>query len=635
VGVLAALVFIGIVVAAMVRNTGSQSAASRGYGTAATMNSTTASGVVATESFMQNEDFTEAALQKIQDYLDFENGKTTDPNKKNPFIFGDSHQKRKLADRQFFRSRLVGFDTANAKYAMFEVESGKNASGKSLNKARVFYIVENLKIDGQMAWPGGNTLLLDTELEYSNGTMDVVGNATFLKNVSIAKAGVAFKPKINANGTKEGNVFFKEQIKFDKGADFQVPAFFNDDAIFTGYGANNNMFKTDAAFNKNLSTGSEPNALEFGGNVWVKDGFMATNWMSTGTGQKITYSYDMGQRININGTGTNKDLFYGSNLPSLNADGSYAGSPCASRYPDVQPYQYDRACFEHNTANLNAKSGVSITGMKAAPTTLVTESILRGLGMANEADAAKNKADPAAGAAAANARVKDEPTLDPSILTAAPPNGLGKKFAPIATLQSKCLGALDLACVNSWYSHPDFSMANHPEYYNEGHLLVKVDKNIQFNVYPTDVFNNKIALILDGDNIYSGGNLSGKFFDSGPDASTLIYVGKNGRLNDFGCEKDFRGLIYVDPYNDSWNQQITFNWGPNSTIDGAVLLKGQGRINWNSGHTVITKNNDILNAFTAFIPRDPNAPAQNESVARIDETKPVRLVPAGYYYNLK
>jgi hypothetical protein len=47
-------VFIGIVVAAMVKNTGAQSAASLGYGSAMVMNSTARSGVVATEGFFLN-----------------------------------------------------------------------------------------------------------------------------------------------------------------------------------------------------------------------------------------------------------------------------------------------------------------------------------------------------------------------------------------------------------------------------------------------------------------------------------------------------------------------------------------------------------------------------------------------------
>jgi len=364
-----------------------------------------------------------------------------------------------------------------------------------------------------------------------------------------------------------------------------------------------------------------------------------TDWRGTGQGAYIiTYKFDNGQKIDVGGIGQNKKLFYdATQLPTLNSNGSYASSPCETMYPnltgDVQYGEPGKVCFPHNP-NITGKNGISITNMEITSKTITTEAILIGLGMDKEASVAKNNpANP--GLAVANSRKNDDPVIDPKNITDAPPNGLGKTFLTLSDLGAQ--SPLTLAAVNSWYDKYPITDENNRKYYNDGHLLVKIDKNIEFAA-TTETFKNKIAFVVDGQNM-TDASISGKFFDSdmseNSNASTLIYVGEHGRLNNFGCENGFRGLIYVDEKNEDWNQQTTFKWGPNSTVEGAVLLKGKGRVNWHSGHTTIRKNNDILNGFANFINSDPNSPKTDETAKLEDESKPIRITPIGYYHGLK
>ncbi len=108
-------------------------------------------------------------------------------------------------------------------------------------------------------------------------------------------------------------------------------------------------------------------------------------------------------------------------------------------------------------------------------------------------------------------------------------------------------------------------------------------------------------------------------------------------------QTNFRGLIYVDDSNvcgigangsPGYNKQNTFTWGPDCAIDGAVLLKGKGRMNWNTsagGPAVFTRNEDILRAFAGFVT------GSGAGTNKIVSVKPggIILKPLGYYYDLK
>ncbi|GBU22632.1 hypothetical protein R80B4_02543 [Fibrobacteres bacterium R8-0-B4] len=108
-------------------------------------------------------------------------------------------------------------------------------------------------------------------------------------------------------------------------------------------------------------------------------------------------------------------------------------------------------------------------------------------------------------------------------------------------------------------------------------------------------------------------------------------------------QKNFRGLIYVDGSNEcgigangspGYNKHNTFTWGPDCVIEGAVLLKGQGRMNWNTsagGPAVFIRNEDILKAFAGF------ASGSGANTNKIVSVKPggIKLKQLGAYYDLK
>ncbi|GBU21894.1 hypothetical protein R80B4_01796 [Fibrobacteres bacterium R8-0-B4] len=598
VGVLAALVFIGIVVAAMVKNTGSQSAASIGYGTPLFMTSTSKSGVVATEAYFTRTDKANAMLTKIDDIFKNKDGTGAEAEaKKNPYIFGGPNNKIELGSGsgQFFSSKLIYhpsmFADGRMRSAKFLIESGKRSRGKTLDSTYAFYAVGNVKVEGKATWPGGNAMMMDMELQYSSGSITVEGNATFLKPVTTADnatGGIKFKKDKNGNGS----VFFNNPAYLKGNVNFEVPAFFNNDAFLAPTGTGN-MFDASVGFNKNVTTGTN-STVKVNGDVWTKGGFVYTESQGSNTAINSTYKFDQGTTVNIEGVGTGRTL-RSTGLPTLTAENKFSGSQCEAMYPGLPDDRISTICFPFDT-DVKTKSGVNIKGMDVQRADFSATGILNGLCMAEEAyfqQFAPTNPD-----AVADSRVADEPKIDTTNLKAK-----GKEILTLSQLGATSPITLD--AVNGWYNK--FPIDKFPQYYNEeGHLLVKINQNIKFANPTTSTFEKKIALIVDGASPTTAG-IEGKFFNSGEKASTLIYVGKNAKLDNFGCQETFRGLIYMDENNGDWTAQPTFEWGPKSTIEGALLLKGTSRINWAAGHTTIRKNDEILSGFSDFIAA-PNPP---------------------------
>jgi hypothetical protein len=599
----------------MVRNTGSQSAAGRGYGTAAVMSGTVSSGIAATEAYFSNGANAGVITDKIQSIVD-------DPASK-PFIFGGANGKRRLADGQYFRSRLVAFNE-NIMCAAFEVESGRNEKGKSLKKARVFYSVDGLEISGGGNFPGSSTLFMGGNMQASNKSMRVKGYATFMDDFTTndGGSGVSFEPD---SITGEGNVLFNAAVNInDAGVKFKSPVFFNDDAVLPRY-ANDTVFYGNVGFNKNISTERSLKYLGVVGNMWVKEGFRTRSFENGAAKVPAAYN-DQGSEFNvrIKGCGSGAaggSLYYTDSLPARNADESYDGSGCASMgIPEYKCFSFrnslDNIAYDGNRRNFD------------------TPEILDKLGMVREADAVRASSNPNK---AAEIRKAGEPVLNPQNIS-----GAGKQFLTLDSLIPYFTGgwqwsaaSVSLNDVNGWYAK--YPESEYPQYYNEGHLLVKLNGNLAFNDAADKTFDKKIAFIVD-----DGYNINSKYYNSGPNASTLIYAGQNGQLN-MEFQENFRGLIYVDDGNTcgsgangspSYNKQNTFTWGPDCKIDGAVLLKGQGRMNWNTsagGPAVFTRNEDILKAFAGFVA------GSGANTNKIVGVKPDGLIlkPLGYYYGIK
>jgi len=166
----------------------------------------------------------------------------------------------------------------------------------------------------------------------------------------------------------------------------------------------------------------------------------------------------------------------------------------------------------------------------------------------------------------------------------------------------------------------------HTNNMHNGYLIVHVPQNqtMSFNA-SSALFNEKVIFVVDGSM-----NTNSNFPRAGNDANTMIYVGPSGSLgNGFGSQGDFKGLIYVHEDNkNNW----TFQWGT-SRIDGAILAKGSGSLNWNNGNTVtISRNEDVLAPFGCFVTGGSGTPIDNGTVIITDDTKPITIEAAGIFF---
>lgn len=247
VGVLAALVFIGVVVAAMVKNTGVQSATSRGYSAATVMGSTASSGIVATEGFFfgNSSDVAKNILDSIVNFRG--NGK---------YVFGNSAQgKRQLSasSGQYFSSKATGCfqdkltSTGNGGYldAGFRIAAGKNARGKNLKEAMALFRFGNLNKQSDRNVPIKNAVYIRNGINNADAGMTTdSGNVTIEGNTSFQ----------NAPATFDKDAFFEKPVKFPStNAWFKDKAYFMDSVTFQGT-ANFDS----AVYFKNFAYFSEP-----------------------------------------------------------------------------------------------------------------------------------------------------------------------------------------------------------------------------------------------------------------------------------------------------------------------------------------------------------------------------------------
>jgi hypothetical protein len=179
---------------------------------------------------------------------------------------------------------------------------------------------------------------------------------------------------------------------------------------------------------------------------------------------------------------------------------------------------------------------------------------------------------------------REEPTLDMRNITAS-----GVTIYPQSYVQDA--DQLSTEKLNTLYETARTS--NPPNLYN-GHVVVRISSQINCGRFTSGTtFNNKVIFIVDGE-INGGG---GRFYNSGPESSTLVYVSPTGRLQDFGSSGPFQGLIYVDKNN---TREQRFQWGTGSSITGAVHMLGSGNLSWNTGGTTVPTikyDEGVLNAF--------------------------------------
>jgi len=244
VAVMAAMVFIGIVVAGMLRNTGSQSVLSRGYASAFDMSSTVQSGFVATEGFFLGDVYKGLA---IIDTLVQTNHDTT----KKTFVYGSLNQGRKrlATSDQYFSSTAIPKSVHNlintpdsCVRAGFLVAAGKNAKGKDFRAGRTFLQFENLKQILQIGNVGAkNAVYTVGGIENADAGMKVdSGGATFMGYAKFQNAAAIFEQSAffgNGASFMKDSVRFKQQAYFADSVamtEFHVPAIFDSVVIFKG-----------------------------------------------------------------------------------------------------------------------------------------------------------------------------------------------------------------------------------------------------------------------------------------------------------------------------------------------------------------------------------------------------------------
>jgi hypothetical protein len=182
--------------------------------------------------------------------------------------------------------------------------------------------------------------------------------------------------------------------------------------------------------------------------------------------------------------------------------------------------------------------------------------------------------------------------------------------------------------------------------YNNEHLVIKVSGSDPMRNYFGDntpgTLNKKIILILD-----DGAVLGGKYFKTGPESSSLIYVGKNAQLDQFSINGAFHGLIYIDADNKtpSAGAKNTINSGENDTLYGAFHSFSDDSFIWNKGEgtkpSVIVHDPKVLENFATMVKCKPNKPCEPSKQvvdwteeAKTDPSKQrVRLRAAGYYFH--
>jgi hypothetical protein len=586
--VLIALVFIGIVTAAMLRNTGSQSGASVGYGTMQTAAMNVKSGMVATESFFENSNDPDNVLELIQNALDNDS----------PFV---GPKNKNVIGNEWFSSRLINVNGSgdDADY-YFEIKSGRKG-GRALKTAHAFYTADNsdgggVTITNTMKYKAENAVYMKGNLGDGNDGMEVYGSVTF-------EGAVKFQNKQS---------IFHNDAYFNKGVDILKTPEFHDKAYFNDYlnlqnisGTVSPMFGSAVGINGNFSTQNNT-TIKFNSDVWFNGDFIAPN----GT-------RDDG--IKLDTDNSNNNFYYSDKIP-MEKSATKCDELCAMALPCPHS-QYGYGCNNHPVKQSTRITGFgNINETSAYLGSSSTANIREKMGM----DALEDRRD-------------DELSIDiipeTKMYTVA-----NVKSAQVPGSSSNC-NDFSVMCIEAKWEEAK-SAGN----LYEDHLVVKVSASDYISNYlsstnPPGILNKKIILILD-----DGAVLGGKFFKTGPESSTMIYVGKNAQLNDFSINGAFHGLIYIDSENVPTLNKNSIKSGANDTLVGALHSFSDKSFLWNTGDgskpSVIKHDPNVLKNFSTLVkcksePCVPNKQTVDwtEEAKNDPDKKRVRLRAAGYYFH--
>jgi hypothetical protein len=524
------------------------------------------------------------------------------------FVYG-YNKKQQIAVGQFFSSKIVKYDYSDEdnQRAEFEIKSGTTNGKKSLKTARAFYRVGNVKIPGDSEFGGMNAFSATDNAEFFAGNSGGVfkGHVTIEKGLTIQNKEVKFLPDKDGNGS----VYVKGETKILNKAVFAVDAYFEDNVTIQNLSKHDSIFQKNTGFKKDLDANGH--TVKFGGDVWYNG----------------DYKNQYGQiSSKLEGNWTNSKIYYTNKIQMKSSNFDNCGDSCTIH---TRPHAIQKSVIMVEDATTTPKklSFVNRDLLEDDPNSPVKygQSEITDIPAKMEAAKGNNKG-------MTTTRQK-EPDITMDTITK-----YGKEFLDITQVIGKEFTGPKLQ--DFYNSTRDDNGNIKPEYeknYDNGHLLLKIPSSgataTGTPVGVENVFNGKVIFNVEG----SFGVNQNFYSSTSENASTLIYVGKNGTLNQFGVingTKDpitgkidtstFRGLVYVDISN---NNNNTFSWGDYSKIEGAVIIKG-GKLTWNtSGDIDLNRNEDVLRKFS-FLKTD-----QTERAAVLDNSAVgVKLRSLGYYF---
>jgi hypothetical protein len=587
----------------MVKNTGSQSAASVGYGTMQTMSSTVKSGMVATETYFFNAN----NLNNLRTTMDaLLNAENSDKESKKPFILGRGDKnKEKLAASQHFTSRVSDFDEAhrNPEYIRFEVNAGRSEGGKNLKKALAYYNIDNTynQITVESDDFGGSNSFTASDngsVDAGNSGATFHGHATFEHGLLLQNNKPVTFVK-DANG--EGSVYVTgtTTINNTQKVVFEVDAYFDDDVLIQNIPSNYEKKKKNTGFNGNFFAGVGK-TIEFGGHLWFNGDLKAA-----------PNTYDPQKTNRLVSTSTNKNFYYSNSISMETAamDGGMCKKCDLGGFNGCVPNTTN--CCVHKCDHKVKLSEQIKNFANTDPATGWSANI-------DNIPAKMKAANGGDGKGMTTIDERKEPEIDVKNIAD------GKKFLEIydgKTLDG--VSQLNGNALQEFYDKTE-NDEKYKDYYDNGHLLLKIPQGMGLTASGGGEFNRKVILDVEGSLHVNSG-----FYSSGAEASTLIYTGAAGILDNFGVVDGgtFRGLVYVDKAN---TKSQTFWWGENTQIQGAVIIKG-GKLTWNdsSKNMDIYRNNDVL-ANYAFLKGNNTGGKKKTTVEH--EDRGLKLSAFGYYF---
>ncbi|MCL2182377.1 MAG: hypothetical protein FWB85_02765, partial [Chitinispirillia bacterium] len=583
IGVLVAVVFIGIVMGAMVKSTGSQSASTRSFGTVLTANSTLNSGMIATEMYFGSESKWGDVKNKLNKIM----ANPAVPH----YVYGDANTRETISKGQEFRSQLTKF-CPNTRVGTFDVASS-NGGGRDIRTAKAFYWmdVELNPLTGG-AW-GTNAFYMGKGRLTSNPKFRVEGYATFAAPLSVNEP-LTFNSEADAQFAADnlgrGDVYFRSPVTFNSSnINFTTNVYFHNHVNMNTVntkGMLQPVFGKSVGFKENFEAGNRDNngSITVAGNVWIDGKFANINGDFTGT--KISSTTDTGS-FNYNE----------SNIPVLS-------STCTFPINDICTIHYGIYKNQHSNLSLNTQGPVDFNNKVIPVSSPMTEKfILDSLKM-----------------------LEFQKRQEPNLILA----DSGKTFYKFSNNITMTGNSLQDS-ISKWRQNSAYEKYFHPD--RNGHLLLDAT-GVEWN---GGTFNDKVVIKATG-----AMNVNGNFYKSENKASTMIYVDKNGTLNNMGIKDGgiFRGLIYVHHEN---QQDISFSPGSNNdTFEGAVLFNGGNKVYWNinsTGITTIRRNDEAISAFGGMLKNldtgklvgggDPNA---KPTVKDPSTPGPIAVEKVGVYF---